>query len=65
MGEPTHGQVVDTGRGEVGCDIPRQATGGLQLGSAVDGGHHAPEDSLSLWCPEPPDYFIQNAEAAN
>jgi catechol 2,3-dioxygenase len=27
--------------------------------------HHKPEDSLSLWGPEPPDYFIANAEAAN
>jgi catechol 2,3-dioxygenase-like lactoylglutathione lyase family enzyme len=27
--------------------------------------HHAPEDSLSLWGPVPPDYFIANAEAAN
>jgi catechol 2,3-dioxygenase len=27
--------------------------------------HHAPEDSLSLWGPEPPDYFVANAEAAN
>jgi catechol 2,3-dioxygenase len=28
-----------------------------------EAGNHAPEDSLSLWGPEPPDYFIQNAEA--
>ena len=27
--------------------------------------HHAPDDSLSLWGPEPPDYFIANAEATN
>jgi catechol 2,3-dioxygenase-like lactoylglutathione lyase family enzyme len=26
---------------------------------------HAPEDSLSIWGPEPPDYFIMNTEAAN
>ena len=30
-----------------------------------EAGHHAPEDSLSLWGPEPPDYFIQNTETAN
>ncbi len=27
-------------------------------------GNHAPEDSLSLWGPEPPDYFIANYEGA-
>src|SRR5262249_55460271 len=27
--------------------------------------HHAMEDSLSLWGPEPPDYFIKNTEAPN
>ena len=27
-------------------------------------GNHAPEDSLSLWGPEPPDYFIANHEGA-
>src|SRR5579859_1868104 len=27
-------------------------------------GNHAPEDSLSLWGPEPPDYFIVNHEGA-
>jgi catechol 2,3-dioxygenase len=27
-------------------------------------GNHAPEDSLSLWGPEPPDYFIANHEGS-
>ena len=45
---------------EYSCDIdyiPKTQT--------WEAGYHKPEDSLSLWGPEPPDYFIQNAEAAN
>src|SRR5712691_140242 len=30
-----------------------------------EAGDHAPEDSLSIWGPEPPDYFIMNTEAAH
>lgn len=30
-----------------------------------EAGHHAQEDSFSLWGPEPPDYFIVNTEAAS
>ena len=30
-----------------------------------EAGNHAPEDSLSLWGPEPPDYFVANTETAN
>ena len=45
---------------EYSCDIDY-----IPKTKAWEAGHHAPEDSLSLWGPEPPDYFVMNAEAAN
>ena len=43
---------------EYSCDIDY-----IPKTQAWEAGYHKPEDSLSLWGPEPPDYFIQNAEA--
>jgi len=43
---------------EYSCDIDY-----IAKTQAWEAGYHKPEDSLSLWGPEPPDYFIQNAEA--
>lgn len=45
---------------EYSCDIDY-----IPKTKAWEAGHHAPEDSLSLWGPEPPDYFVVNAEAGN
>jgi catechol 2,3-dioxygenase-like lactoylglutathione lyase family enzyme len=44
---------------EYSCDIDY-----IPKSQRWEAGSHAPEDSLSLWGPEPPDYFIANHEGA-
>ena len=44
---------------EYSCDIDY-----IPKSQNWEAGYHRPEDSLSLWGPEPPDDFIVNAEAA-
>ncbi len=43
---------------EYSCDIDY-----IPKSQRWEAGHHAAEDSLSLWGPEPPDYFIANYES--
>ncbi|HKF99340.1 MAG TPA: VOC family protein [Xanthobacteraceae bacterium] len=45
---------------EYSCDIDY-----IPKAQPWEAGYHKPEDALSMWGPEPPDYFTKNAEAAS